>query len=153
MPRPGDGARRAKRDRLLFATQCVAAVFPAASDDRQPKRILFRQAAMWGMERADCPYVFRGSMRKLQTYIRNKWKVIRLMLPEEHDILPCYVNGPAFGGGGYHAGNVRLARRQVERDEAVAQGIVDSNAAFADATNQLFPQVAAPRRVLVTRAR
>jgi hypothetical protein len=143
---------RAKQARLNFGAMCIAEVMPAAREDRQPKRILFRQAAMFGVERSDCPRMFRHSPRKLERYLRNHWKLIRLMLPANHDILPCYVNGPAFGGGGYHAGNLRLARRQQERDERVAQGIVDSVDAFANATNRLFPQVAAPRRILVTRA-
>jgi hypothetical protein len=142
----------AKQARLNFASQCVAAVFPAADQDRQPKKIIFRQAAMYGIEQADCPYPLR-SFRRLQTYIRVHWKVIRLMLPERHDILPCYVNGPDFGGGGYHAGNIKLARRQVERDQRVAEGVVEAADAFATATNQLFPQVAAPRQILITRAR
>ncbi|PWT79148.1 MAG: hypothetical protein C5B60_00145 [Chloroflexi bacterium] len=146
------GSARARQRRLEFATTCVAAVFPEVTDDRQPKKIIFHQAAMWGVERAECPPALR-TFKKLRAYIRNHWSAIRLILPESHDILPCYVNGPAFGvGGGYHAGNVKLARKQVARDRRIAEGVVDSADKFARATNHLFPQVAAPRQTLVTRA-
>ena len=145
------GMARATEARKRFCTACLTEVMPTSSEDRLPKRILFRQASMVGMERSDRPRYFR-SARQLEKYIRHNWRVIRNeLLPTNHDILPCYVNGPTFGGGGFHTGNVKLARKQVDRDGKIAQGVVDSANEFARATNQIFPQVAAPHPVLVMR--
>ena len=141
----------ARARRLDFSARCVAEVFPGVRDPRETKATIFDAAARWGVTQDDCPASIR-TVRGLRTYIRNKWKVIRLMLPTDHDILPCYVNGPTFGGGGgYRKGNIALARKQVERDAKIADGVVTAANDFAEATVGMFPQVEAPRRTLVTR--
>jgi hypothetical protein len=138
-------------EKLLFVTRCVAEVFPGAKEDRVPKAGIFDAAASWGFEQEDCPAVF-SDVRKLRRYIGNHWPTIRLMLPEEYGILPCYVDGAEFtGGGGYRQGNVKLARKQVDIDARVVDGVVESANAFAEATVAMFPQIEARRASLTNR--
>jgi hypothetical protein len=140
-----------KKHRLDFATTCVAEVFPSARDDHQPKRIIFQQAALWGMTQDDRPSYFRY-VSDLRTYIRNHWPVIRLMLPEQEGFMPVYVNGTEFGGGGgYRKGDQRHVRKQLERDAKITDGVVNAANGYAEATGLVFPSIETSRRTLVSR--
>lgn len=137
--------------RMEFATDCCEAVIPGADEDLAPKRVIFDAAARWGIEQPECPATHR-TIGKLRTYIRNHWPVIRLMLTERN-IVPVYVNGTEFGaGGGYRVGDKKAVQKQIERDERVAQGVVDSADAYAQAAVGVFPKVAANRYSLRLRA-
>jgi hypothetical protein len=145
-----DGRTQAKTDRLLFAALCVAEVFPGAKADRETKATIFDKAARWGYRRTDCPSTL-GTRDRLHIYIKNHWKKIRSMLPTEHNILPCYINGPTWGGGGYRKGNIVLARKQIERDKKIVDGVLSAANDYATATIALFPKVDAQHRHTVTR--
>jgi len=126
-------------------------VLPGPREDRQPKKVLFERAARWGIEQEACPPMF-NNVNQLRTYIRNHWKVIRMLLPEQENKLPCYVNGATFGGGGgYRQGNIALARKQIERDAKVTDGVVSAANEFANRTVGLFPRIEANQRTLVSR--
>lgn len=148
-----DGRTEAKKSRLLFATACVAAVFPGVRDDQQPKRVIFDKAATLGAKRKECPLRFRNNKSALQAYIAHKWPRIRIALLEQFDLPPVYVNGAAFGGGGgYRKGDLKHARKQLERDTKIADGVVSAANDYAEATLQVFPQIEATRKSLVTRS-
>lgn len=142
----------AKQDRLLFAAACVAAVFPGVRDDQEPKRVIFEKAATLGAKRADCPARYRNRAGDLRVFIRNKWSEIRLKLPELFDIVPVYVNGVHFGGGGgYRKGDLKHARKQLERDRKITDGVVNAANDYAEASTLVFPQIEATRTTLVSR--
>lgn len=138
-----------KQKRLLFAAACVAEVFPGPKDKLEPKRVIFSKAARYGSQQSECPF---ENAEALRVYIRNKWQTIRYMLPREHDLVPVYVNGTAWGdGGGYRKGDLKHARKQLVRDAKITDGVVRAANDFAEATISVFPQVEATRRTLTTR--
>lgn len=142
---------RVAQDRLDFAAKSVAEVFPGPHDDRQTKATIFVRAARWGRQQPDCPDAFHN-VEALRVYIRNHWRTIRYMLPKEHNIVPCYVNGPTWGGGGgYRKGNAKLAQKQVKRDVKIADGVAHAANEFAEAAVNIFPRIEAQRRHFVTR--
>jgi hypothetical protein len=146
-----DGRTKAKNDRLDFAAQCIMAVLPGPKEDRQPKAALFEAAAVVGLSQDDCPTFF-SSTDKLRTYIRNHWPRIRIVLGQDEGVLPCYVNGSTFeGGGGYRRGNVKLARKQVEVDAKIVDGVVSATNKFAEVTGGLFPQIEVAHRTVRVR--
>lgn len=140
----------AKQRRLIFATKCVAEVFPGMREDHQTKKIIFHQAAMFGVDQDDCPSSFTS--KSLRTYIKNHWSVIRLMLPEQEGFMPTYVNGATFGsGGGYRKGDERHVRKQLVRDALISDGVVNAANDYAEACGLVFPEIETSRRTLVSR--
>lgn len=149
-----DPKQEAKKFRLLFATTCVAAVLPGVREEQMPKREIFKKAAAIGVRRPECPLRFRNNAPALQIFLRNKWRKIRISLPEMFpDVLPVYVNGATFGGGGgYRRGDLKHARKQLERDKKIADGVVNAANDYAEASRLVFPQIEATQTTLVSRA-